>query len=415
MKFDIGTTAYRNNAKQRNLKNGFLYLAFLSLAIVSSYGAFLSVDVPFPAILIFLFFMFCYCMCSRDKLIKFTYIPVLLLIRLFIFCVNALILDISKATLFGEITITACSILLFLCGYNFLSEKKKEIKNVLTLFSLITSIQIIICVITKSMGNKAEIVAGIGASNYAAGFILLCVSYLIFIRPGRLEKLVVVLDIIAILATQSFGAYSALTIVLLLFLMKRVNWCSKKVRQKALLLIGLIVVVIIVFFNTSLGKGAWKKIIDKLFFLLRGDWSNFGSSRLELFGFSWNNIKRHLLFGTIDNYDISILEGSPRWRFQYARTHNVILESLLQYGLIGSFINIAILCNIGKLGRKGRNKKRNIHKLAFISCFTAIIIHSMLEPTIFTLHFEVFMWFLIGAYLSCNRQTKSDFIDGGIR
>lgn len=407
MKFDIGTTVYRNNAKQRNLKNlknWFLYLAFLSLAIVSSYGAFLSFDVPFPAILIFLVFMACYSLCCINVKIKLTYIPALLLVRLLLFCINCVYVGASTETLIEQITITVCSIFVFLCGYNFLSGDKKALKTVLISFSFVTSIQIILSVIANHMQDKAGIVAGIGLSNYAACFLLLCVSYLLFVKTNILEKLVIVLDIIALLVTQSFGAYLALFVVVIVFLIKKINWYSRKVRRNVLALLILAVIAVIVFFHTSLGAGAWNKIKEKILYLLQGNWKNFGSSRGELFEFSWENIKRHLIFGTIENYNPAIAETSALSRWQGFRTHNLLLESLLLYGIVGTLINVAILFYIWSRGKKGLKAKSE--QYAFIPCFVAILIHGMLEPAIFTLHFEIFLWLIIGIFMGGGRKPR---------
>lgn len=408
MKFNNESTLYSTTANKRNMKNLFLYLAYLSLAVISSYSSFFTFDVPFPAIIIFVGLIFCYSIGCMNKVIKFTYIPFFLLVRLLLFCINAVIIGVSTAAILEQIAITFCSIIVFLCGSNFLSEDKKEIKNILTVFSLITSIQILACIVVNPTRSKLEIIAGIGASNYAACFLLMCVSYLLFIKTDKFEKFVIVIDIAAILATQSFGAYFAFFIVMLIFLRKQVNWRNRKVRRNALIIIALMVIAVIVFFNTSIGRGAWEKIIEKLGLLFQGNWKRFGSSRLELFSFSWKNIKRHFLFGTIENFDASVLESNDLWRFQYERTHNTILESLLLYGLVGTILNGGILYYICKKGKKALQDDRR--KFAFIVCFIAVNIHGMIEPAIFTLHFELFLWLMIGAFLSNNRRGMPNLL-----
>lgn len=399
-----GLLDYRFKFRLRNMKNVFLCLAFLSFAFISSYQSFFSFDVPFPAILIFLFFMACYCLCCTNVKIKFTWIPLILLLRLIIFCINAVFVRVSMSTVLEQITITLCSVLIFLCGYNFLSQNKKELNAVLTAFSLVTSIQILVSVIYARF-DKAGIVAGIGQSNYAACFLLLCIAYLLFVKTNRFEKIVIILDIVALLATQSFGAYLALFIVLVVFFIKNINWHSRKVRRSVFLILCVCAIGAVIFFNTSFGVGAWNKITEKIFYLLQGNWKNFGSSRGELFAFSWNNIKRNLLFGTIENYSPFVSEANPLSRWQGFRTHNILLESLLLYGIVGTVLNAVIalyICFYGKI-----RIKRDKTKYAFVPCFLAVIIHGMVEPSIFSLHFEIFIWLLIGAFLSGGRAVKT--------
>lgn len=404
MRYSKGLLNYRFDLRLRDMKIVFLCLAFLSFAIISSYEAFFSFDVPFPAIIIFLLFMIGYCACCSNVKIKFTWIPVLLLLRLLIFCINAVFVNASSDALIDQITITVCSVFVFLCAYNFISSSRKELNVVLTVFSLVTSIQIIVCVIFNTF-DKTGIVAGIGLSNYAACFLLLCISYLLFVKTNKFEKLVIILDIAALFATQSFGAYLALFAVFVIFILRTFKRGSRRVRRY-MFATGIVAIVgVIIFFKTSLGEGAWNKINEKLIYFLQGNWKNFGSSRGELFSFSWENIKRNLLFGTVENINPAISERNPLSRWQGFRTHNIMLESLLLYGVIGSLINVAILvyiCNC--CSKKIRYDSR---KYSFIPCFLAIFIHGMIEPGIFTLHFEIFLWLLIGAFLTDGNKAKT--------
>ena len=156
------------------------------------------------------------------------------------------------------------------------------------------------------------------------------------------------------------------------------------------------------FVTTDIGSEVYEKLRQKIIFFLEGDWKNFGSSRLELYEFSWDNIKNNFLFGSIVNYNSSI---SSTYRFQFFRTHNVVLESLLLYGLIGTILNLAI-CII--LIKKVLNRKKSRKIFPYIMTIIAVLIHGMVEPNFFTMHFEPFVWMIFGGLMAVVESKGSN-------
>lgn len=381
--------------QERGSNNIFLYMGFVSLAMISAYKAPLSFDVPFPGILVFICCLIMHCLINKFFEIRISTISYLLFLRIILFTLNALYLSVNINTILEQIVITFISIMIFEWFRSISVNSTAIIKNILLIFSLLTSIQLIIGFSRNISLDKGEIVAGIGNSNYAATFLLLSVVFLMFIKTKWYEKIIMFIGLVSLLLTQSFGAYIALAVAIIIYIYRKLDW--RLVRNWFFLAFLLIVIasIFICFIKTNIGKGVYEKIITKINFLLAGDWKNFGSSRLELYEFSWNNIKRNFCFGSIINYNNSI---SADYRFQNFRTHNILLESLLIFGLVGTLINLVIYFIIRKYIRKHRSA------LIYPYIFTifAAIIHGMIEPNFFTLHFEPFIWMIIGGLMSRN-------------
>lgn len=374
-------------------KNIFLYIGFISLAIISSYKAPLAFDLPFPGILVFILCILLHCCVNHFSAIKIGAISCLLGLRYVLFFINAIICEVSWEIIIEQCVTTFISIVVFECFRN-ISKDSTIIKNVLLIFSLITSVQLIVGYAGDFFADKNDIAAGIGKSNYAATFLLLSITFLLFLKTKWYEKLLIVLDVVSLVLTQSFGAYVAVIVVFVIYLIKKLNWRLLKSWLILLFLIIALVGFFSYFVTTDIGSEVYEKLRQKIIFFLEGDWKNFGSSRLELYEFSWDNIKDNFLFGSIVNYNSSI---SSTYRFQYFRTHNVVLESLLLYGLIGTILNLAI-CII--LIKKVLNRKKCRKIFPYIMTIIAVLIHGMVEPNFFTMHFEPFIWMIIGGLMS---------------
>ena len=382
------------------------YLAYLSLAIFTEYPAVLSIkfiyriDVVFTALILAFFTVFLILNKNAIKNIRIHYLVFLLLIRLVVFVINASVIKVESGHIASELIKTLYPIVLFTFSYNFLSDTKQEIKNLFVLFTLLLSVQLFLLFILNGFSlNKEKIVMGIGYSNYGATFLLLGVSYLAFTSTNIFEKIVIGLGVLSILLTQSFGAYLALFVVIVIALVLKINWKSKKSRM--LFLISLLGVLLILglFFLTTLGSSVFDKIIEKLKYLFQGDFNSFGSSRIKLYTDTWQNIKQNIWFGNIENV-ISNSAGV----YKQTRAHNILLESLLNYGIVGTLINIAIVVLIVLSIRKSlKNTKGNNPCLIAL---IAVLVHGLVEPNFFTIHFEFFVWLIIGALLNGKNTEK---------
>ena len=362
-------------------------LAYLSLAIISSYHSMFTVQVPFPGISVFLF-LFGLSSLARLNLreIRVHSILFVLFFRLLLFCLNGLFLKVGPEKILEESAVTVISALIFLVAYN----ADIRIKNVLTPFIFLTDLQIFYTFASGGFSmDKSLIVAGIGDSNYIASFLLLYICFLLFMKKKPFDILLIGISIIAMLLTQSFACYLALGVVLFIWVIKTVNWKSKNSVLFFLVLLLLLVLLFALFLNTKFGQPIYEKVKEKLNFLSEGNFTAFSSSRNILTEFSIKNILRHPFFGTIINTDPEL---PVDYRWQGFRTHNFALESLLLYGIVGSILNLFILYF---LIRSFRCKKN----LPYLMAFLGALVHGLFEPNFFTLHFELFLWLMIGISL----------------
>lgn len=373
-----------------------LMFAYVSLAIVSAYPAFLTFDVPFPAILIFFVLLAVVALIGfiKDRDFRLHIIGILLLLRLLLFTINSLFISVAAETFLEQVFTTFCAILIMNICYN----QRIDVKNILMPFLILTDVQIFYAVLASGFSlDKSFIVAGIGGSNYVATFLLLCTTYLMFTDKSVFTKTVIFATVLALLATQSFACYLAFAVVIVVWAIRTINWKSPKSvgSAGAVLVIGII--ALICFFNSKPGQPVYQLVKTKTEYLLRGNLKNFSSSRTELYAFSWGNIKRHIVFGSINN----ISNAYPAdYRFQGFRTHNIVLESLLLYGIIGSLINVAVLYFFFK---ECRGKKQ----FPYLMTFIAVLLHGLFEPNFFTMHFEVVIWLIIGCCLRDDRTVET--------
>ena len=367
-------------------------IAYISLAIVSSYVSFLTFDVKFPAILLFigLFFMATVKVFFRAN-VRLHKIILLLILRFVLFMLNCLILKLGVENILEQAIITVCSIMIFIYCYNV----SVDIGKILLPFTILTCVQIFYSFVANGFSiDKTFIVSGIGGSNYAATFLLFMITYYLFSQTTATQKMTLVMSIFALLLTQSFACYLVLFVVCTWKIFKKVKWYS--VKSVTILSVTCIIFILfcVWFFNTKWGYPIFEKVQNKLVFLFSGDIKNFSSSRVELYQFSMDNIKRHILFGSVKNINMKVVN-----EYQNFRTHNFILESLLLYGIVGSFFNLIILYYLIKSFRKNRNT-------AYIMVFVAMILHGFFEPNFFTMHFELFIWLIIGSSLGLKDRRR---------
>lgn len=399
--------------KDHKYKYILLYIAYFSLAIFSDYNSPLTIylydfynAIPFIALLIGFIVWLLIDLRKDLKEVKIPWIVFLLLARIVLYVTNAWIHFGWNINLFlTELLMTGISAVVFLYAYNFVSDSREEIKHICSVFISITSLQLFIVFLQHGFDvDKNLIIAGIGGSNYAATFLLICVTYMLFVDTKLWEKAIIALGIVNLLLTQSFGAYLAFAVVVVFALCIKLNWKEKKtwyyVGGGCLALL----IVAGVFFLTSPGEAVYHKIVQKLGYLLEGDFNSFGSSRLSLYQYSWYNIKKNIWFGTIDNYADPSVFGEAFDRFAHGRTHNFFLESMLMYGIVGTLLNACIL------GLIVYSAYKNFKKPEYVGCSLVILaafVHGFVEPNLLTLRFGWFLWLFIGVLLSADKSKAT--------
>lgn len=380
-------------------KNKIVYILVISIYVLITVFAKNLVDVYHYVYVIFLFGATCFL--SIKNKIKIDIIPILLLLRSLFFIVNGYVLGVEFLVVWEQELVTYVGVLAYIFAVNFSSKEKEEIKHILIFTTLITSFQILESILVNGL-DKNYIGAGVGMSNYAAAFLLMGLTYLLFSKKNLFEKVVFGFSIIMFLLVQSFGACFAFAIMVICYLLKYVNWKRKAVWVTVSISIVLLTIALLLMFTFAKDNPIIDKIIVKISALLSGDLNTFGSSRPALYKFTIENILRNPWFGNILNYNSSY---DIEFRWQYFRTHNFLFESLLLYGIVGTVINIfVIICIVKKMGKGFLNNNFN-----FI-CFLIVVgafVHGAIEPNLFTFNYSLFFWLIVGAMINnCNKKLK---------
>ncbi|MBQ9514332.1 MAG: O-antigen ligase family protein [Clostridia bacterium] len=334
---------------------------------------------------------------SFNKTVKADAVVFLFIIRALVSLLNANATDKLGEGLAQE-TISVYACLSYLFTFNCVDKPEEKIKTLFTYTSLILSLQIFICILFNGL-DKNYIYAGFGKSNYVATFILGFTVVIAFMETTLFQKIVIVINLLALLFIQSFGAYIGLLVVLIAFLITKIKWNKKTLLRTVIIALSLIVLLCL-FFLTRFGRPLYEKIATKIGYLKDGNLMDFGSSRLGLYKYSIESIKKNIWFGNIINENLS--EINSRWL--YFRTHNFFLESLLLYGVIGTIVNGALM---GFVIYRLIKIPKSSFKTAVIWAFIAYLCHGLVEPNFFTLVFGIFFWGLMGACLSV--PDKNDY------
>lgn len=385
----IKITHFIEKDKQITAKVSFVFfvLAFFSLTFVPYF-------FPYDYYIVFLAFVFVAIIISALKFtLQIGIIPIILSVRIVYSLVNTMCKGIDVSLFIGQERVTFGAILVFLYAYNFIGKVKSEIRIAVALTSIASGIQVIYTAMTSG-GDKNLIGSAIGMSNYVAAILLICTVYYCFIKKTPFEIALLVLDTVAFLITQSFGGYVAFLVLLIYLAITKVNWKSKLTYIIVSAFVICLPLIVLFSLKTGIGASFIHKILDKLAYLFSGNLNAFGSSRLELYGFSVKNIMKEPIFGIFINVDYNL---PVDYRFQNFRTHNFVLESLLLYGIIGTILNGFLLYYIFKKG--GKNPLKNPVKKI---CFFAIVLgvfHGLIEPTLFTFNYETFFWTAVGLFV----------------
>ena len=379
-------------------------LAFISLCFFSAYDAFLTLNWPIVSYIVFILFMLgVYALMHRRKKdLVCDLLPVLLLVRSLFYLIGILVNNYSIDLFYLELFNNLIYIIVYLLAKNY-GDDAFKLEAIFVAFSLITDIQLLFSLFSGGIDDKNLIVSGIGHSNYAATFLLLMAVYFLFSKKNKLGMVGLGLSIFGLLLTQSFGAYVAFSIIIVYAMFYYRHSYKRYLKWYYTIPTVVAMVILCVVFRSYLLK-IFEVITIKISYLLKGDITAFGSSRPELYAFSWRNICRNPIFGSILNIDYNL---PATYRYQNYRTHNIFLESMLIYGLLGSLINIMIVVYlIYRLKKSGFGRK----KFALISSLVAVFIHGLVEPNFFTYNFELFMFLFYGLLIS--ESFKEDSYEG---
>ena len=230
--------------------------------------------------------------------------------------------------------------------------------------------------------------------------------FLLFRAVTTAERIVLIFSLSMLILTLSFGAFLGLLAAVLVWFVGRYRQNKRVYSALLVLLVVLILILAVNIGRIGILSSLLKEIRERIEMAAKGDFEGVTSSRFSLYRYSLTTISKHPIFGAIVNSN-DAYTAVEYTEHQFERTHNVLLESLLLYGIVGTAINFAIFSSVIRQGREAI-RRRPGRRIFFLVLFIALL-HGLLEPNFFTLNFELFIWAVLGVYLSPSEQ-ESDYV-----
>lgn len=276
----------------------------------------------------------------------------------------------------------------------------QKINKILASYVILISVQVIYVFFSLLLQRgllsinllKLYMVTPVGASNYIACIIL---PLLVFVNYSDLKKRVklciTLVGIISLFMIRSKNALFVLVIMTSVKLIKsyfRIIIKSKSdvklIMPIIFITIFLIIFIIFVVYSIlryytlswnmgmELGSGSMYDTINAL-----------TSNRLFVYSREITRWKDHILFGNGLAYELG-----------YTRSHNWIIELLVQSGIIGFVMFFtAIICWFLKIYRF--RMKNSVIRASFV-CVIVMLFQGMAEISLFTTGIDVLFWYFIG-------------------
>lgn len=291
----------------------------------------------------------------------------------------------------------------FICLNIQLKNAKKIISIFLKFFALVLCIEIIFKAIElvykvgviSAASYKLMFRLNIGNSN-ALGFYLLLLFFIIYVNPRKwIDKILLVLIVIAIITIQSRTTLLIFILCLTLFNLK-----IKHIKKTAVVLI-LCIIVINIFFNIN------PNFKERLLFgILPGkqnvSLNEISSGRIYIYKEIIKKITEHPIFGVgLGNIGFKTLEGG---KLQIIRSHNIFLDLLGMGGVIGFLLYLSLIVYLIKW-LKFHGKKDNFIRGTYQG-YIAILMQGMLEPNIFSYTQGALLWTIIGVCFIISKSNR---------
>ena len=261
--------------------------------------------------------------------------------------------------------------------------------KIFTLFSILIVIQEFLTILFNgysysSLDYKHNLRLPLAHSNIIAVILLsilvLRISYYSGYFKGFVYNSIILLGLIL---TKSRGAiiFFIAWIILLVYQHKYGN-LSKSVIAKVIC--GVLIIVVIIVFSPAIQKFLFKTTLDDIYF-----WSTATSGRTDIFILAIELFFSNPLFGEglgVTNYDIG-------YEVINTGVHNVLIDYLVQCGIIGTLIYGYAIYLVYHKG----NKKVISYK-AFENGIMVILLYSMTEVCYFNFPCLYFLWTFCGLY-----------------
>lgn len=287
---------------------------------------------------------------------------------------------------------------------------KNSFNLIISIFFIIISIQTIAVYLNLYKEGysyfKDFIEIPIGKSNYIATNLLIGAVYLLYTKQKSvLNYFSLTVSLIAILLTLSFGAIIAFVGVAFLNYWRNLRNNNLKKPLFFLLVICFCIGLYSYYLNYNPSPDKMLNevnefIATKINYLHNGNFEKLSSGRIELFKRAVDNFSKNILLGNY--YGVKFREDSD------FKTHNLFLEGLSSYGILGFITLVVPIFWVLNITRK--NIKNNVLLLKPIYLtLLAGVIHGLIEPNFYALSFE-FLWWSIAGYgvgvIKANRKIR---------
>lgn len=291
--------------------------------------------------------------------------------------------------------------LAFLIGSNYTGEKKHVIR-ILLISSIILAGEVFYTLIYNNLtvfsnNIKWYMVLPIGKSNYIACYLL--PLYVIVSRYYEDNKkfLIIYTGIMffAILGTASkLALVMVLAYLLYQFYIKRLKGKNLTKVNLARFTVEVFFVAICVFIIIVFNGNGISTIVSRFTSI------NIFESRLKVYSASMDYIFANPLLGR---------SAFTFFVFDTYKAHNLILESLIETGMIGTLLFGTVLINVYNNIARMKNKK---DKYVIAGFFIMYLLQGLIEPNLFVSNSDTFFWIIIGigGYSIKKEEKKNDKI-----
>ncbi|WP_214797667.1 O-antigen ligase family protein [Exiguobacterium sp. s5] len=303
-----------------------------------------------------------------------------------------------------------------LTAYYVCSQSKvdftERVYQTLLIVSLILSLQVVYTEFqyfsSLSFGNLSNVsIKGamnipIGSSNMIAAFLAPIIIFLLSYKRNVKTWGVVLISFYAILLCRSKNAILILSIFLLISIISKMfkrlmRDQSLTPQMKVPVIIGVIISLIGIF---ALFIDFANTVITDLRFAYYSPYMNtvlnyldtISSGRIYVYHMELKRFSEHLFFGNGFGYE-----------FGQARSHNWLLELLVQKGLVGFFIYLLCIFYVIKSGLAYKSDK---FVFASLNLLAVIYLQGLFEVTIFTTGIDFLIWGISGFVISRVNYIK---------
>lgn len=285
----------------------------------------------------------------------------------------------------------------FYLGFSYKGSLKRIIP-VLTVASLLLSLGIFLIAITKFpeeqslIGLKYWMKLPFGQTNYLALYLIVFMVLTNVFFRGKRRKLLIAYNVIIVLAIILTNSRSALIVLAFYYLIEAILFLRRfKIQRWHLItLAGLVVavgLVAVIFWDTVYS------------FISRFTFASLAENRLKVYKDVYALIVEHPWLGR---------SAFSYKAFDAVRAHNFILESLVQTGIIGTLIYLALIIIVLLRLLKIRQAQARHTLLAF---YALTFLHGLVEPNLFSPWSDTLVWFLFG--IGCalpKKPTKEELL-----